>query len=305
MKLRALVPLSLLLCSYARITDYGFIVPTDYEFVTKKHHWHVEGDYRQVGRATFRTEGFKHTKLRYADGYGNAFYSRYVNPENFLSLQAGYTYLELDWPQNPRFGQKQFHFGTASLGWVSNTLKNWRWVLSGGASVDTHSWNFGRTAVYNMMMWGRYTMTQTSGMHIGFWGYTGVHNFYVLPVIGIDWAISKHWALHAIFPFDMSLICQFTNNWSAAVALKGFGGPYRYSFRAREGRDGFHSPIGQITSSGVEGNLNYKGSFLSAGIGGGWNFGGWLLIRNKENEHGRYFKFKTAPYAQGNLSFTF
>jgi hypothetical protein len=306
MKSRYLIPLSLILFSYARVTDYGFIIPTDYEFVNQKHHWHVDGDYRRVGKAKFTTKDVKGSHLKYSDAYGNAYYSYFFNPCNSISLQAGYTHVGLDWDQNPRFSETEYNYGTASIGWVSNSLTDWRWVLSGGASVDTHSWNFGRTGVYNMMMWGRYNINCHLGMHVGFWGYAGIQNVRVVPILGLDWSIGRNWSLHAIYPLDISLQYAFNKQWSACVALAGFGGPYRYPMRARGGKGQFHSPITQINSTGVEFDLDYScGSFLSAGIGAGWNFGGWMLIRNGDNHHGKYYKFNSAPYAQANLAISF
>ncbi len=296
---------STLLFSYARVTDYGFVIPTSYEFADK-HQWHFEGDYRFVGKAKFTTEDVEGSHLRYSDAYANGYYSFCMNPCNSLTFQAGYTRMDLDWKQNPRFTVDDYNFATASLGWVSNSLTDWRWVLSGGMSVDMHSWNFGRTGVYNLMMWGRYAIHCNLGMHVGFWGYAGIRNVHVLPIIGLDWTIREKWALHAIFPLDISLEDKFNRNWSTYLAFAGFGGPYRYPMRARGGIGAFKSPIVQINSTGLELDLEYNlGTYLTAGIGAGWNFGGWMRIGDHHNRHRKYYKFDSAPYGEAYLGVSF
>jgi hypothetical protein len=52
--------------------------------------------------------------------------------------------------------------------------------------------------------------------------------------------------------------------------------------------------------------LKYKFEHLiRISVGGGWDFGGWIYIKDGHNHHGKYYHYESAPYAQGNLELTF
>ncbi|MBS0616034.1 MAG: hypothetical protein JSR58_05730 [Verrucomicrobia bacterium] len=281
--------------------DYGFL---EYYFVDCEHPIHIAGRYRQIGKAEFE----KHSRgdLKYADGYATAFYTHFLDEDNALSFGAGYNYLKMDWDKNPRFREDVFNYAVASVGLISTTLERWRWIVNGGLSVDANHFDFGKSAVYHAMLWGRYHYGESTGVHIGALGYYGVKNGYALPIIGFDWRWGAHWKLAAIFPVNFSVAYGFNDYWSLEAAYSGFGGPYRYPRRAHDGRKGFHDPIFSIYSSGLDLNLRYDYDHLFRfAIGGGWNFGGWIHIKNSDNRHGKYYNFNSAPYAQATIAFTF
>ncbi|MBY0529867.1 MAG: hypothetical protein K2P51_06710 [Rhabdochlamydiaceae bacterium] len=293
--LASLLPLC---SSYQLITDYGFI--------DKKHPVHFDGEYRNIWDAKFRTHGFKDSHVNYADAHAFAYYSHFLTPDNTLTWELGYSFLDFDWNKNPRFKQDDYHFANASIGWVSTSIKDWRWILSAAVSVDAQTLNFGQSGVYYGLMWGRYQLTPTIGMHVGMAGYVGVQNGYLLPIIGVDWRASKHWQINGIFPVLLSVVYLFNDNWSTSLEASSFGRPYRFPIRAHEGVGKWKNGIFEVYSKGVELDLNYKyGNALTASIGGGWNFGGWILIKDRHSNHGRYYKYDDAPYAQGRLMFTF
>ncbi len=121
MKLRYLIPVSFLSSSYLLVTDYCFI--------DKKDPWHFSGEYRDVGKAKFRTHSVRGTRAAYEDAHAFLYYSHYLTDHNALSWQAGYSFLDFNWLKNPRFKDSGYHFANASLGWVTTSLKNWRWVF--------------------------------------------------------------------------------------------------------------------------------------------------------------------------------
>jgi len=295
------VLLALTLTAAASANEYGFL---GYYFVDPDHPIHVAGRYRQIGSAEFekRSRG----DLHYADGYGAAFFTHFFNIDNSLSLGLGYDYMHLGWDKNPRFGQENFQYATASLGYVSTALEKWRWIINAGATVEANHLDFGRTGVYHTMLWGRYAFNQCCGWHVGLLGWYGVMNGYAMPIFGFDWKMNQYWTANVIYPLDFSLNFAFNDHWSLEAAFSGFGGPYRYPRRANEGRGGFHDPIFEVYSKGADLNLLYKyDHFLRVALGGGWNFGGWIFIKDHHNHKGKYFKYNSAPYAQGTVAFTF
>lgn len=298
MKLRYLAPIFFLTCSYDLITNYGF--------VDGKHRWHADNEYRSVGRAKFRTHSVKGTHETYQDLHSFTYFSHFLNPNNALSWKAGYSFLNFSWHKNPRFREDDYHFANASVAWISTAMKDWRWIMSTAVSVDAQTWDFGKSGVYYGLMWGRYQYSSTIGMHIGWAGYVGVKNGYMLPIIGVDWQANKHWRFNAIFPVNGSIEYLFNKNWKATAEIATFGRPYRFPMRAHGGKGQYRNGIFEIYSVGTELDIKYhtdKHWWLS--VGGGWNYGGWILIKNHDNRHGKYYKFDGAPYFQGKYEHSF
>ncbi len=298
--MRKTLALSLLMAATLGAHEYGFL---EYYFVDCDHPIHIAGRYRQIGKAEF--EKHKHGDLKYADGYAAAFYTHFLDEDNSLTFGAGYDYLKMDWDKNPRFREDVFNYATGSIGLVSMTLERWRWIVNGGFSVDANHFDFGKSGVYHAMLWGRYHYGESCGVHVGALGFYGIKNGYALPILGFDWKFGAHWRLATIFPVNLSLAYLFNDYWSMEAAYSGFG-IYRYPRRAHDGRHGFHDPIFSIYSSGLDLNLKYDYDHLFRfAIGGGWNFGGWVLIKNSDNRNGKYYNYNSAPYVQATLAFTF
>ena len=289
------------------------VLATDYVFVDLDHPWeidrcypwHFEADARKVGAADF--EDLKHSKLKYADAHAFGYYSHFWNEKNAFSLQLGYTYMHLDWENSARgIEQSNFHLGLASFAVISNALDRWRWVVNLGMTVDTTTFDFGHSSVYYALLWGRYAFLKNVGVHAGFFGFTGVHTTYILPVIGFDWFITSKWKLNAVFPIDFSLTYNFAPSWETALSISNFGGPYRYPWRVNGGSGQFKDAVLDVYAKGLELDLNYNyKKHLFLGVGAGWNFGGWILVRDRNGRHGDYFDFNSAPYVQANAAITF
>lgn len=285
-------------------TDYAFL--NEEAFVKEKHLWHLESDFSKVGGAKITTGDVNGSKLHYSEGNASMFFSHFINNENALAWQVGANYIDINWDENPRFTGDQYVYGVTSLSWISNSLNKWRWVINGGVSVDTKTWNFGKSAVYFTTLWGRYQHSKNLGLHMGFFAYYGALNGYVLPILGLDWWMSPKWELKAVFPIDASLNYHFTKCFTASILATSMGGPYRFPRRAHGGIDSYDDGIFKIYSTTVEGNLKFAlKDFFSVGAGGGWDFGGWIQIADSQSHHKQYFDFNGAPYFRvfGTLTF--
>lgn len=298
MKRLFLIPLFLLTTSYELVTDYSF--------VSKKHPVYFDGEFREVGRAEFYTHGVRGSHMEYQDAHAFLYYSHYLTPDNSLSWKVGYSFLDFNWPQNPRFNGNDYHFASTSLGWVSTSITNWRWILATGISVDAQTWDFGQSGVYYGLMWGRYAYSDTLGLHAGWAGYYGVENGYLFPIVGLDYRCGKRWKFNAIFPLNVSIEYLFNRYWSSMLELATFGRPYRFPMRVHGGIGKFENGIFEVYSNGIELDIKFHsgGAFL-ASFGGGWNWGGWILIKDHANHHGKYYKFDGAPYIQAKLGLSF
>jgi hypothetical protein len=287
-------------CAFARLSA------SDYCFIDRAYNWHVDGEYRIVGEQEFKNHGkTAHSHVHYADAAASLYFTHTLTENNDLSWQLGYQYMKFDWDKNPRFRDDDFNYGIFSVALISTSAEQWRWVVNPGVAFDLETFNFGQSAVGYLLLWGRYQQSDILGLHIGFFGFYGAKNGYMMPVLGFDWEMSDRWSLHAIFPLDFSLNYAFNDTFSAALAYTGFGRPYRFPWRAHGGKGRFHDPIVEVFASGLELDLNMEMGCFTAGIGAGWNFGGWILIKDHDNHHGNYYDFKGAPYAQVNAGFTF
>lgn len=293
-----LVLLALSLSSFVLLTDYGFI--------NKPAPFHLEADYRQVASAKFSTKEVRGDHLRYADGEASAYYSYFLNKENALVGQLGYYYNKVDWQNNPFFTGSHYNYGIASLAWVSTALERWRWILAFSNSVDLHTFNWGQSGIYYGLMWGRYAVRHNIGIHVGWYGWVGVENDYLFPVLGIDYQPTPRWQINAIFPIDASITYFFGHNWGLRAAYANFGRPYRMPHRMHGGKGAYHDGIFAINSSGVELDLRYNWSdHLFLLIGGGYNTGGWIQVQNRKGNHKHYDNFDGAPYGVARITGSF
>ncbi len=279
---------------------------SNYCFVDKEHPVHVEGSFAKAAGAKITTHPVKGSRLHYAEGDGSVYYSHYLNPENALSWQLGVNYVGLGWDQNPRFRENNYYYGIASLAWISHSIDKWRWILNGGVAVDTRTFNFGQSGVYYGMLWGRYQQTENIGLHLGFFGYYGSKNGYVLPILGMDWKWSPHWHFKAVFPMDVSLDYLFAKHWHTSAIFSSFGGPYRFPRRLHEGEGRYKNGIFEVYATTVELDLKFvQKEIFKVGAGIGWTFGGWLLIKDAQNHHGKYYNYDPALYGRVFAAVTF
>lgn len=297
--------LALMLPSFALATDYIFL--NEGAFVKPQHPWHVEGDFSKVGGASLTNAGMQGTKLHYSEGNAAVFFSHFINQENALSWQVGLHYIDVNWKQNPAFTENQYTYALASMNWISDSIQKWRWKIGAGISFDTKTCNVGQTGVYYGTLWGRYTHSDHLDLHLGFFGYYGAMNGFILPVLGFDWWMTPKWQLRAIFPQDAALRYHITNYFAAAILATSMGGPYRFPYRIQGGTtDQTSDGVFKIYSTALEGNLELSlENICTLGVGGGYDFGGWLLVMNDKSHHKRYYFFDGAPYVRFFASLTF
>lgn len=311
------ISLSLLLSAATCLSasDYTFVdlnspwhFGNELEITPKGHPWHFDTDIGTIGEAKVTTHGkAKGTHIRNSSAFASFYYSHFLNQNNALSWQLAYNFVRFDWDHNPRFSQKDFHYGVASLAWISHSMEDWRWVVMAGLTANLQMLgDFGKSAVGYSLVWGRYAYELTFGLHVGFFGYAGAQNGLLLPIFGADWTISDKWKLTAVMPLDLSLDYIFTERWYASLSYTTFGGPYRFPWRYKGGTERYKDGIFKFYSKGLDLSLNYTyETTFQARIAGGYNFGGWALIKDRHDRHAKYYKYNGAPYGIAELSVTF
>ena len=285
-------------------TDYTFLNADT--FVAQDKVFHFEADYGRVAPAKITTGDVFGTKMHYSEGNSALYFSHFLDKENALTWQVGANYTGLGWDENPRFTGNNYTYGIGSLTWISHALNHWRWVVNGGVAVDTYTFNFGRSAVYYSMLWGRYQHLEDLGIHIGFFAYYGAKNGYVLPILGLDYQFTPKLELKAVFPIDISLNYRFVRHWMTSLIFTSLGGPYRFPRKMHGGIGEFHNGVFKVYSTVLEWDLKFlQDDVFKIGAGAGWNFGGWIQTSTSDNHDKKYYHFNGAAYGRVYATLTF
>ncbi len=293
MKRLPIILIALILPALAYSLDYS--LATDYCFVHKKDRVFIDGYFAINSSADIDKRGFRGSNLNYAEGAGAIFINAYPAEDHSLSFEFGYGYMRLNFDDNPSFKQKNFHDGIFSIGYITTAINGWRWVLNLGVHANLDHFNMGNNAFYTGMIWGRLAYSEPLGIHIGFVGQTGVKSTYLFPILGFDWYFHRKWKVDAIFPLDFSLHYYFVKNWSSALSYRSFGGWYR-SFHRVGSRENDPESMVSVHANGLDLGIYFDSRHFSAGVFGGANFGGWILIRNRHGAKPIYYHFDYAGY---------
>ena len=302
--IRYIVPCLVSLASPLLATDYAFL--NEDAFVRQDTIWHFESDFSKVGAAEMTTGETSGSKMHYSEGNASIYFSHFIGKENALAWQLGANYVGFDWDKNPTFNDSNYVYGITSLNWISYSIDKWRWVFNGGVSVDTKTFNFGKSGVYFATAWGRATINKSLGLHVGFFAYYGALNGYVLPILGADYWATPKWELRAVFPLDASINYHFNKHFTTSILATSMGGPYRFPRRIHGGSSEFEDGIFKVYSTAVEWDVKFaEKDMVSLGAGAGYDFGGWIQVANSEGHNKTYYDFDGAPYGRVFATLTF
>ena len=278
---------------FAHSLDYS--LATDCCFIHKKERIYLDGYFAGVAPASIDKKGFRGSNLKYAEGAGAIFINAYPAEDHALSFEFGYGYMNLDWDKNPAFKQTQFNDGVFSIGYITTAMDQWRWVVNLGVHANLDHFSLSNNTFYSGMIWGRLAYSQPLGIHIGVVGQSGVKSTYLFPILGLDWHFHTKWKINAVFPLDYSIHYLFAKHFSAALSYRSFGGWYRSFHRVGKKEMSPKSTV-SIHGNGVDFGVYFNSHHLSAGVFGGANFGGWILLRNSHGAKPTYFHFDAAAY---------
>jgi hypothetical protein len=149
-----------------------------------------------------------------------------------IQALGGIGHSQLDWSENPHFGQKDFNYVDIGIGCYSLAVQNWRLVTTVIASFDTK--NTGSDYIfYKGLLWGQYCFDRgwwcDTSLHFGLIGTTGLEESYVLPVIGFAMTPWDCWRVSLVFPMDMSISYEVYHNTHAYIGMRGFRDRHRVS----------------------------------------------------------------------------
>ncbi|MCI5053133.1 MAG: hypothetical protein MRY21_08385 [Simkaniaceae bacterium] len=277
----------------------------DYFFLHEGRNVELEGYFAAIDKSHFKNQGFQDTTIKYQEAAGCAYFGGRLNQNNSICGEVGYNYFDLDWPENPKFTKKHFQDLVISMAYVTTSIDRWRWVVELGAHIDTEFFNLSKHTFATGVLWGRLMYTRSMGIHFGLLGQTGVKSTYILPIIGMDFYLSRKIKVNAVFPLDISMAYIFNRDWRAAVRYRSFGGWYKANHRLPVTQMAPEGALVAQSADGIDLGLYYKRYGFSFSVFGGGSFGGWLLIQNPNHSDLRYYHFKPAPYvgAKAELAF--
>jgi hypothetical protein len=221
--------------------------------------------------------------------------------KNYLGASVSYTLTNLDFEENPYFGQKYFNNLNLSLLGFSGHFCNWDWKAR--ATVNMNLGHFCKSTYFNydFLLWGSYRYTSAIGLHGGALIWTGMHINRIYPIFGFDWRINPSWKLNLIYPVNISATYTINCNWSVAVA-----GRYYFSRNRTESHHRFSRSLYFYRATGAEFAVNYDlNSRLKANLHAGYAFAGKLTLADKNYRHRETFSPKASPYVGCEVSLNF
>lgn len=294
--LAALLPTSL----SAFISTYQF-VNKDYP---QRHH---EAFIRKWGTTKFKgPDDVKNTKLNYFDAQSSYFFNKYLDDETAVNWEVGYNHFNLKWDENPHFKNNDYHQLKTTLALISDVNDKLRFVSAAGTVVDATTFNFSNAGLMYSALWCEYAFLPNYKFHWGGFGYFGIKEAIALPIIGIEGQPFKKLRFKFVYPLEGTITYSIGNGWSIVGSASYFGDFYQMPIRAHRGIGDFKNGIFTIHADGMDLNLvySYKGAIIGV-IGAGRHSGGWMHIRDENDQNGVKYKFKGAPYGQARLYLTF
>lgn len=236
---------------------------------------------------------FKDDEITFTEGTADASMVFYYEPacSEAANVGLGYTTSWIHWEQNPWFSQEYFHTVSLALGGFSGRLEDWVWRGQLQINYDTGSHFSAEYFNYDFLLWGRYSVKENMGLHIGIFAETGMRTDRILPVLGIDWRMNPKWSINLVFPLNVSIKYLITPRWSLSLAGRVFDSRHR----VRDDQS-FPKAVIRYTNTGGEMMLKYEIGTFVFNVHGGSTFGGQYRIASPHNHQPHHYKIKPSLY---------
>lgn len=257
------------------------------------------GEFDVVGKTDIDKKHYKDQTVQFYNISGDVqsvfCYSKQHREAIFVAV--GYSHQKIDWNQNIYFNQTLFDTTSVAFRFYTNRLDDWVWQAQVSINADLQHFDWGRYINYDLLLWGRYSYTESFGVHAGFFMETGMRFDRIYPVIGFDWTINDTWKINAVFPMDVGIVYTYDCNWKAALAMRFF------DVRHRVGPDEpLPRALVSYRNNGIELAAMYDyDHFIEANVHAGWTIGGKLRISDKQNHHPKHYRLDPAGYFGGEI----
>lgn len=253
----------------------------------------VSGSYLTVHKAHFRTPGLEEETLKYRQSDLAMAFTYPFNSYCGLIFGAGWIGTEVKMERNPEFDETLFNYINLSIGGFTKGFSDWTWALTLAAYLDTGHFSFIDYALYDGVLWGKYTLSKWIELDFGLIVEVGLHKEKVWPIIGFIYLPCDNWRVSVVYPIDISIEYDFWSYWTV-------GGSIRFlRNRHRVGQDE-PNPQGifEYRTTGAEIELICAPFdwFSITGFAGS-TFNGDFKVTNRNNHQATHYKFKASGYA--------
>ncbi|MCB1111838.1 MAG: hypothetical protein H7A37_10275 [Chlamydiales bacterium] len=227
----------------------------------------------------------------------------YYDPCNreALYITGNYSYTKLWWEQNPLVHRKYYNTGGIALGFFSNRLCDWIWQGQAEWTLDLDHPQFDRYSTYDLLLWGKYEYDPCTHLHVGVIVQTGMKRDRVYPIIGFDRALTDKIDLNVVFPVNMSLVYNMTEQFRLEAGTRFFSNRYRGAPDDPQPE----SVIG-FTNTGFELGATYECERqYRFNIHAGYTMGGDLRIANANNDNPVHYDLGSSFYWGGEAAISF
>lgn len=255
-----------------------------------------------VGKAKINEREFRGDKFRFCEFDVDGTYVVYYDKcrKEGISLEAGYSYFNLDWHQNPYFSEDDFNMVSVGVNFFTQRAFKWDWRAAFKMNLNPSHMDLQKYVTWDMLVWGRYELATDWGFHAGVLALTGMKIDRVYPILGVDWRINDQWKVNAIFPMNFSVIYTVDCNWSVALASRF------WDVRQRVGAgENLSRATWEYRNFGGELAVNYHNDGLNLNVHAGYTTGGRLNIADRHKHHTKRIKFDGAPYVGAEAGYNF
>ncbi len=253
----------------------------------------LSGTYINVNETHFRKPDLADQSLKYRQWNTVFAYTHPFNECNGLILGAAWLGSEVNMEENIDFDETEFDYFNFSAAHYISSFPDWVWTVSLTAYLDAANFSLIDYALYQGVLWGRYTWCQPLELDFGLMVEAGLRKEKVWPIIGFVFTPSERWRISAVYPIDLSIAYSLHPALTAAASIR-----YLRS-RHRVGEEEPNSQaIFDYRAAGIEGDLNFTPyPFLSVTGFAGSTLNGDFEISNRNNKRTKHLKFARSLYA--------
>ncbi|MCB1181026.1 MAG: hypothetical protein KDK55_03270 [Chlamydiia bacterium] len=276
--------------------DANFVLPEDFSFFPIS----IEGGYLAMHRAGFRTNDVKGEHIRFTQAEASFGFILPLDLTWGLIFGAGWVNNEVNMSNNPQFTETNFGYATGSLG-VFTRNDDWMWTVMFNINIDTDELDLGNYALYDGILWGKYTLCPYLDFTFGFIVEVGLNKDKAWPIIGLSYEPCDKWKINSIYPTDIGVEYELFPCLTTTGAVRFLRSRHRVGPNEVNSRGIF-----QYQAVGTEFDLTYK-PFEWFWIQGylGHCFGGDFKVTNSADKHGIHYKFSGSLYGGGAAELKF
>ncbi|MCE2982108.1 MAG: DUF6268 family outer membrane beta-barrel protein [Parachlamydia sp.] len=259
---------------------------------------HVDG----IQPAKIKKGFYKGDEVSYCEAKAEASMVVYYCPaySEGANIALGYTNTYLHWIENPYFDQDRFNTITFTLGGITKRVEGWLWRGQFDINYDVDGSLIAQYFNYNILLWGRYDLSNQIGLHVGLIAQTGMGLDKVYPILGADWQVTKNWRINLVYPVNISIEYALNDKWALALAGRNFDSRHRIKKDECHGKS-----VIRYQNVGAEFAVKFAGDNLSANLHAGSTLGGDYRIADAQNHHPRHYKLRPSGYVGGEVDFKF